>query len=127
MRNFIFPRMFCHENSEPPADGHYEVPDDIEDCILLMGARELQCLQLQCCGWNRQQMAARLKISKETVSSHLKRAYGRLGTTNFAQVMIVGFELGWIETKAIRRAREAEIERLAKASLEQAELRELRH
>lgn len=127
MTRFLFPAAFRRSQPKPDSEPAYEVPDDIEDRILLMGARELQCLQMQCRGWTREQIAQRLNTSRTTISSHLIRAYKRLGINNVAEMMLIAFELGWIETRAIRKARAEETVRLAKVEADTAELRALRH
>jgi DNA-binding NarL/FixJ family response regulator len=60
-------------------------------------ARELQVVQLAAQGMDLHEMAAELELSPQTVKSHLRRARGKAGARNTANLIALCLRRRWIK------------------------------
>jgi LuxR family maltose regulon positive regulatory protein len=61
-----------------------------------MSGREVEVLRLLASGISNQEIAARLFVSLDTVKTHLKHIYGKLGVHNRARAVAKAAELDLI-------------------------------
>ena len=76
------------EATEPPSDGT-RLPEGLTD-------RELEVLRLVAHGLSNREIATALHVSLETVKSHVKRTYAKIGARDRAQAVIRAYEAGLV-------------------------------
>lgn len=59
-----------------------------------LSEREQQCLYLISCGLNNERIGQRIGLSHDTIKTHLRRAYYKLGARDRAHAVRLGFETG---------------------------------
>jgi DNA-binding NarL/FixJ family response regulator len=74
--------------AEPPPDGT-TLPEELTE-------RELAVLELVARGLSNREIAAALSVSHETVKSHVKRTYAKIGARDRAQAVIRAYEAGLV-------------------------------
>ena len=73
---------------ERPPDGA-ALPEDVTD-------REREVLELVARGLSNREIATTLNVSLETVKSHVKRTYAKIGARDRAQAVIRAYEAGLV-------------------------------
>ena len=58
--------------------------------------RQFEVVRWAAEGDSNEQIAARMGVSVDTVKTHLRKAYGRLGVNSRAGAVAAGFRAGWL-------------------------------